>query len=466
MSVEEIVASVTAQMSKDLEVVVGMLEKDGLSPSGFRDFIAALSNALNRAGRDALVAAISRLDRTEDVVEHGGERHRFKMTSAKRWLTRFGGVAIGRRYYQPDNGGDGVVPLDVACGMVDRYLTPDIEEHSAFAAALLTPNEVEKILARLLPEAPSAKAIQRVIEDVGGFAEADADEVAAAIQRGAPLSAKGDTLAVSWDGKLVPMREPGVKTGRPPERPGIRKEASTPTTWREAGVTSLSIYGGLSDDGKPIREDCQYLARMPENGMRTMLDRMLAQVGQLRATRKFSEVIVICDGKPAIWSVAETAPELEGATLILDFYHAIEHLSKAAEAIFGKRKAEADEWFKAYRDRLQLDRNGAVAAIRSMRYYCRNLRANSERRHTIRNVVRYFNTHRRRMAYANYIERGLPIGSGPVEAACKTVVGARLNRSGMRWSRQGGQHVLNLRTQHLSNRWSVFWNTYLEARAA
>jgi hypothetical protein len=262
------------------------------------------------------------------------------------------------------------------------------------------------------------------------------------------------------------MREPGVKTGRPPERPGIRKEASTPTTWREAGVTSLSIYGGLSDDGKPIREDCQYLARMPENGMRTMLDRMLAQVGQLRATRKFSEVIVICDGKPAIWSVAETAPELEGATLILDFYHAIEHLSKAAEAIFGKRKAEADEWFKAYRDRLQLDRNGAVAAIRSMRYYCRNLRANSERRHTIRNVVRYFNTHRRRMAYANYIERGLPIGSGPVEAACKTVVGARLNRSGMRWSRQGGQHVLNLRTQHLSNRWSVFWNTYLEARAA
>ena len=81
-------------------------------------------------------------------------------------------------------------------------------------------------------------------------------------------------------------------------------------------------------------------------------------------------------------------------------------------------------------------------------------------------VIGYFRRNLPKMAYADFRAQGLPIGSGPVEAACKTVVGARIKRSGMRWTREGGQRVLNLRTHVLSKRWDVFWNTYLEIRQA
>ncbi len=80
---------------------------------------------------------------------------------------------------------------------------------------------------------------------------------------------------------------------------------------------------------------------------------------------------------------------------------------------------------------------------------------------TVKRVIGYFHRNLSKMAYADFRAQGLPIGSGPVEAACKTVVNARLKRSGMRWTRVGGQRVLNLRTHVLSKRWDVFGDTYM-----
>ena len=70
------------------------------------------------------------------------------------------------------------------------------------------------------------------------------------------------------------------------------------------------------------------------------------------------------------------------------------------------------------------------------------------------------------MTYAEFRNRGLPIGSGVVEAACKTLVKQRMGRSGMRWSRQGGQPVLTLRAYVRSGRWDAFWKEYCTLKAA
>ena len=63
---------------------------------------------------------------------------------------------------------------------------------------------------------------------------------------------------------------------------------------------------------------------------------------------------------------------------------------------------------------------------------------------------------------AGYRARGLIISSGPVEAAAKTIVGQRLKRSGMRWTRPGGQQILNLRVHVQSKRFDAFWEWYLK----
>ena len=93
-----------------------------------------------------------------------------------------------------------------------------------------------------------------------------------------------------------------------------------------------------------------------------------------------------------------------------------------------------------------------------MRRLRKTLRPDSKRSKVVANAIKYFCFHRTRMCYPDFEAMGLPIGSGNVESAAKNIVQARLKRSGMRWSRDGGQHVLDLRTYLKSGRWSSMWD--------
>ena len=99
-----------------------------------------------------------------------------------------------------------------------------------------------------------------------------------------------------------------------------------------------------------------------------------------------------------------------------------------------------------------------------MEYYSKNLRIPKSRLKSLEKEQTFFRRNQHRMTYADFIRRGLPIGSGPVEAACKSVVKTRMCRSGMRWSRPGGQKILNLRTYAKSERWESFWKHYYQLK--
>jgi hypothetical protein len=459
---------VVRRFRNGLTDLVQDLDGTGLTPDTFLGFIGDLKSLISEIGLRAFTETVLRHEEASDIVEDGGQLHRYKMDSDKEWITPFGLAVIPRRYFQPDRGGEGVVPLDVRCGMVDRPMTPDVEELCAFSGAHLVPREVETLLGKLLPHRPSATAVQHVIEHVSEVAEWAEDEIEEAVRKQTPLSTKGDVLVQSWDGVTVPLREKGKKTGRKPERPGVREDDTdtSPTAWKEAGVATISIYS-QDEEGRPKRLDTRYLARMPEKGMAWLLEQQNSIVSPL-LRRELRRIVFLCDGKHAIWTAAEKLVSYPMATLILDFFHATEHLSKAAEALFGKKSVPGKRWYNKNRARLRDDVGGAKSAIRAMQYYLRKrrLRKGSERYKTVKRVIGYFRRNLPKMTYAEFRAQGLPIGSGPVEAACKTVVGARLKRSGMRWTREGGQRVLNLRTHVLSKRWDVFWNTYLEIRQA
>jgi len=444
------------------------LDSEGLAPSSFSELVAGLKLATNRAALQAFVAVVGSWEEEAEKVDRGGEIHRFKQVSEKEWLTPFGLARVRRRYYQPDAGGEGVVPLDERCGMVGRYLTPDLEEATAYASALLVPREVETLLGKVLPQGPSSTAIQRVMRNAGGFAEEHEERVEAAMIRDAALSPDGDVCVVSWDGVTVPLREPGTKRGRGPDRPGRPTDRATPTAWKEAGVGTVSIYERRAgpDGIEPVLVDKRQFGRMPECGMKTLMRQQSTVVTGWRAGARHTEVVVLCDGKDNIWSAAKKVKAYAQATWILDYYHAVGQLAKAGEAIFGKRAAEGQRWFDRYKGRLKDEKDGAGKTLRSLRYYYKRLQPGTRRHECVRKVIDYFKTHRAKMDYAGFRARGLPIGSGPVEATCKNLVAARLKRSGMRWSRSGGQQILNLRSHVLSNRWDVFWNVYCEKRAA
>ena len=463
MQLTAIVGDATATFRQGL---VDLFAETGCSGSGvvteeqFGAVLAGLKGVASRASLTAFVAMVEASDSDAQVLERGGQRHRFKEASTKTWLTPFGLAEVSRRYYQPDLGGRGVIPLDEACGMVDRYMTPDVEEMVAFAAALMVPREVETLLGKALPQGPSATAIHRVVHDVGGFVEAHETQVEDAMTSEAPLSTDGDLLVISQDGVTVPMREEGPRCGRPPERPGVCEHASSATRWREAGVGTVSIYANAGPHERPERVDGRVFARMPEPHMASVSRQMEGLVWELAQRRSFREIVLICDGKPSLWKDLAAIPTYATATQILDVYHALEHLSRAAEAIFGKSSTKGRRWYQRHRHRLLHEDDGVGASIRSLRYHLRALRPGSERAEVVRRVIQHFGSNTHRMRYATFRARGLPIGSGPVEAACKTVVGSRLKRSGMRWSQEGGQNILNLRTAVKSNRWDTLWGVY------
>ena len=159
MSVRQIVPEVVAQFRQELTDLVKSAERRELDALGFTQFVDGLKTVLASAGRQAFARFVHLQDNVDDLFDHDDRRYRFKQVSTKEWLTPFGVVQVDRRYFQPDAGGDGVSPIDLRCGMSDRFMTPDVEEAVAFASANLSPTVTRSLLAKVLPHAPSAKAI-------------------------------------------------------------------------------------------------------------------------------------------------------------------------------------------------------------------------------------------------------------------------------------------------------------------
>jgi len=176
----------------------------------------------------------------------------------------------------------------------------------------------------------------------------------------------------------------------------------------------------------------------------------LYQEAARRGVERAAEVVALGDGAPWIWNLA--SEHFAGAVQILDWYHAVERLHVVGRAVYGEGTAKARKFAEANKGRLWEGRvNSVLRSLRALRP------PTGEGREAVRQAIGYFGTNRGRMDYPSYRARGYQVGSGVVEAACKTVAKARCKRSGMRWSKAGAQSVLNLRCLRLSGRWDAHW---------
>jgi hypothetical protein len=132
-------------------------------------------------------------------------------------------------------------------------------------------------------------------------------------------------------------------------------------------------------------------------------------------------------------------------------------LSNAAEAIWGKDNQDGEVWYESKCVQLLEDEHGAEQVYRSLLYYQQNYKYPKAQRDALKREVTFFKNNKDRMEYARYRRNGWPIGSGVIEAACKSIVKCRFCRSGMRWTRTGGQVIMTLRALLKSGRWDDFW---------
>jgi hypothetical protein len=180
----------------------------------------------------------------------------------------------------------------------------------------------------------------------------------------------------------------------------------------------------------------------------------LRQEAQRRGLAKATKVIFLGDGAAWIWELARGNFPL--AILILDFYHALHHVHGLVEALWGKETPEGKKHAKRWKGWLLKDQAGEL--VKQAREH---LASALDTDKALKEIA-YLEDNWERMTYGTFRKAGYFIGSGVVEAGCKTVIGQRMKCSGMFWSEEGGQGMLDLRCAFLSNRLDAF----CRARAA
>jgi len=431
--------------------------------------VERLHNAANGLCREAFKQWLLQHECPDDTIIVDGKLYRYKMTADKEFLTKFGHIAIPRRLYQQDVGGEVYVPLDEAWNMRGQFAAVDVRDAVLYMSALMSPGETINCLDKVATFSCSKTALQNIIDEMGEVLEEHGDELLDAVRVDEELPVtETRVLAVSLDGVNVRLNVPGPKKGRPTERP--KDEAamarSTASCYKNVMVGVVSLYGEVPEnhapnDRTPRRLQGRIVARMPEERFPTFREKIEAEIRSTMNRLPENVVkILLNDGGTNLWSYTDATPFYDGFERIIDFHHTMEHLSSGAEGIFGKGTEEGKAWYRKMEGMLLNDNDGAAKVIRSLEYFLKNYEYPLLSRKLIEDCLTFMGNNVDRMAYKRFRDKGWPIGSGPVEGSCKNIVKKRMCQSGQRWSVRGGQAILSVRTIVKSNRWSLFWTAY------
>jgi hypothetical protein len=378
-----------------------------------------------------------------------GHLARFVDYRSKSVLTVLTRIHVRRAYYHCAECQAGVIPKDSDLDIVATSFSPGVRRLMGRVGGKEAFDEGRSDLEELAGIVVNTKEVERVSETIGEQIEAMARR-----ERAAALSGKVVVLPqglpkmyVEMDGTGVPM-VPHETEGRPGKDPTGKAKT------REAKLGCVFTQTTLDDVGRPVRDDASttYVAAIETA---EAFGRRIFTEAIRRGSRCAEEIIVLGDGAPWIWNIADE--HFPGATQIVDLYHAREHLSNLAKVLYGPGSFKAKLWADA---RIaELDAGNVQTLLATMS----RLRPVAETaKDELRKASAYFETNVARMQYARFRRQGLFVGSGVVEAGCKTIMGRRLKQSGMRWTVRGANAILALRCADLSGRWEQFW----EARVA
>lgn len=413
----------------------------------FAEYEARLHLLVQAVEREALAEELGRLDSVVAVVRVDGAPHRLVLRSSATYMTTAGEVTIERSLYAPGARGERTVcPMELRAGIVEGWWTPGAASQAIWLIAHLTPGEAEEALERLGGMRPSRCSLDRLPKAVNERWEAERVSIQEELIAAAEVPERAVSAAVSLDGVLTPMRDGNRASKREASRKA-GKEVRGPAGYQEVGCGSVSFYNADGERLSTVR-----LGRMPESGKATLKELLRLEVEAILQRRPDLVMVRVADGARDNWTFLSKL--VGGGPEVLDFFHAAEHLSAALGDVFGEGTAKAKEWFERHRTTLLGSTTGIDIVLRSLVY----LRGRNPNSKPLARTIKFFRRNRRRMAYADLKARNLPIGSGVIEATCKTLVSQRLKRSGMRWRHDGGQAILSFRAAAQSGRFDQVWN--------
>ena len=366
----------------------------------------------------------------------------------KQLLTVLSPVEVKRAYYHCEQCQQGVIPKDHNLDIVDTSFSPGVRRMMGQVGGKEPFEEGRSDLENLAGVWVKTKAVERVSQAIGHKqieTVFERERELALSDKVVPLKAV-PTLYIAIDGTGVPVvrRETEGRKG---------KDETGKAKTREAKLGCVFTQTELDDNQRPVRDENSTTYVGAIETAEAFGTRIYAEAIR-RGVSRAAKVIVLGDGARWIWGIAEE--HFYGAIQIVDLYHAREHLALIANLVYGTGAIKSKQWMEARRE--QLDAGDVEAVIASMR----RLRPSPTKvQEEVRTAADYFHTNAERMRYADFRQQGLFVGSGVMEAGCKTICGQRLKLSGMHWTVRGANAIIALRCCQLSSRWEEFW----EARA-
>jgi hypothetical protein len=385
------------------------------------------------------------------VCQHCQADARFVSRRDKRIVSLLGELPLKRAYYHCRSCGAGYVPLDEEVGLSSSHLTPAASEVTCLAGVQTSFAQAsETTLRKMCGLRLCESTVERTTESAG--------------ERLGALLAEGETFA-KLPGESKPWAWEHDARGHTCayvglDATGIRQqgEGGAKAEGRMAYVGLIYNPRGASWTRERRRaslpHQVRYLAGFYElDALGWELRRQAAQTGWDDAQQQ----IALSDGGSGLEEFFRKHFPL--AVVILDFWHAKEHLVELEKVLFGEGSEEGRTWLEERCH--QLKHEGGAAVLHALEAL--DLTGKSAAvRETHRCETNYFRNHQHKMDYPRYLAQGWQIGSGPVESACKTVVNFRLCGSGMRWGSPGSDALCHLRALYLSepNQWESFWREH------
>jgi hypothetical protein len=361
--------------------------------------------------------------------------------------TVLGPVTLRRAWYHCAACGHGLAPRDEQLGVAGQGMSPGLRKMTARAAAAVPFAAAARLVGELAGITLTGNRAGRRAEADGNAAAAVITAEAAAItaRKLAPLPAGGGPLPgklyIAIDGTGVPMT-----LAETDGRPGKADDGRART--REVKMAAAFTQTRLDGDGYPVRDpgSSSYLATFapaPAFGF------LMAAEARRRGAGQIRQLTILGDG--AVWIWNQAAQHFPEATQIVDLFHAREHVHELANLAGRLLAGHRDDWLAARLAELDAGNIPALLAAGQNLKFTGSLATERDK------ALHYFDTNAHRMHYAWYRSLGLFVGSGVVEAGCKSVIGQRLKLSGMRWTEPGATGILTLRCQEASNRWDQIW---------
>jgi len=381
--------------------------------------------------------------------------------STRSLKTVFGPIEITRMGYSHAGSG-GIYPLDTTLALPARLFSYELQRRLVKAAVQGPFQESVDGLAEVTGVCVPKRSLEEVLLDAARDFDAFYGERI-------PEPATGTILVAAIDGKGIPMVKPS------PAQPAVRltkgqkanrKRMATVATvftkdpWvrsPEQVVQSLFRSGGRPWPAQPTPprpQNKRVWASLVKS--KDAVIEEVAQEMQRRDPERTLTRVALIDGERALQIRVDQTLRI---TLILDLLHVLEKLWKAAYVFHAEGSPEAEGWVLQRTFRILC---GEVCqVVKGLRQSVTKRRLAGAKRKTLLGIAAYLHRNRARMRYDEYLAKGWPIASGPVEGACKNLIKDRMERSGMRWTQSIAEAVVKLRALYLSGDFNTYWDFHI-----